>query len=90
MRAKGPSLDQGTLCKFGHLEEGNLDELAEQCRELKDTLPQMNVFGGACGTDYAHVCKIAQAVLTVRQAGEYRSCQQHYPGAKVAFLAHLP
>lgn len=65
LRANASTLDHGTLCQLGHLEEGDPDELAGQYRELKTTFPQMNVFGGCCGTDYAHVEKIGTALLAV-------------------------
>lgn len=63
LRANASSLDHGTLCQLGHLEEGNPEELAAQYRDLKNSYPQMNVFGGCCGTDYAHVEKIGNALL---------------------------
>jgi S-methylmethionine-dependent homocysteine/selenocysteine methylase len=52
------SLDHGTLCQLGHLKEGNPDELASQYVDIRTAFPQMNVFGGCCGTDYVHVEKI--------------------------------
>jgi S-methylmethionine-dependent homocysteine/selenocysteine methylase len=63
LRANASTLDHGTLCQLGHLEEGNPDELAGQYRDLKTAFPKMNVFGGCCGTDYAHVEKIGRALL---------------------------
>ncbi|MGI3184950.1 homocysteine S-methyltransferase family protein [Nioella aestuarii] len=63
IRANASTLDHGTLCQLGHLEEGNPDELAAQYRELRDRFPWMNVFGGCCGTDVVHVQKIGQALL---------------------------
>lgn len=63
LRANASTLDHGTLCQLGHLEEGNPDELAEQYRAIKATFPQMNVFGGCCGTDFVHVEKIGRAIL---------------------------
>jgi len=63
LRANASTLDHGTLCQLGHLEEGNPDELASQYRDIKKAFPQMNVFGGCCGTDYVHVEKIGKALL---------------------------
>lgn len=63
LRANASTLDHGTLCQLGHLEEGNPDELAGQYRDLKTAFPQMNVFGGCCGTDCVHVEKIGRALL---------------------------
>ena len=63
LRANASSLDHGTLCQLGHLEEGDPDELAQQYCDLRAAYPKMNVFGGCCGTDYAHVEKIGRALL---------------------------
>ncbi len=63
LRANASSLDHGTLCQLGHLEEGNPDELANQYVDLRAAHPKMNVFGGCCGTDYVHVEKIGRALL---------------------------
>ncbi|MGB7241300.1 MAG: homocysteine S-methyltransferase family protein [Sulfitobacter sp.] len=63
LRANASSLDHGTLCKLGHLEEGDPDELARQYVDIRAAHPKMNVFGGCCGTDYVHVEKIGRALL---------------------------
>ncbi|MEH6836563.1 MULTISPECIES: homocysteine S-methyltransferase family protein [Falsihalocynthiibacter] len=63
LRANASSLDHGTLCQLGHLDEGNPDELASQYVEIRAAHPNMNVFGGCCGTDYVHVEKIGRALL---------------------------
>jgi homocysteine S-methyltransferase len=63
LRANASTLDHGTLCQLGHLEEGDPDELAGQYLALKTAFPKLNVFGGCCGTDYVHVEKIGQALL---------------------------
>ena len=63
LRANASSLDHGTLCQLGHLEEGDPDELARQYVDIRAAHPAMNVFGGCCGTDYAHVEKIGRALL---------------------------
>ena len=63
LRANASSLDHGTLCQLGHLEEGDPDELANQYVEIRVNHPKINVFGGCCGTDYVHVEKIGQALL---------------------------
>lgn len=63
IRANASTLDHGTLCQLGHLEEGDPDELARQYRDLKKSYPKMNVFGGCCGTDYVHVEKIGRALM---------------------------
>lgn len=65
LRANASSLDHGTLCQLGHLEEGDPEELASQYVDIRTAHPKMNVFGGCCGTDYAHVEKIGRALLAV-------------------------
>lgn len=66
VRSNASSLDHGTLCHLGHLEEGNPDELAAQNKEIKVTFPHMNVFGGCCGTDFVHVAKIGKAITELQ------------------------
>lgn len=63
LRANASTLDHGTLCQLGHLEEGNPDELAAQYVDIRRRYPKMNIFGGCCGTDFVHVDKIAAAML---------------------------
>lgn len=63
LRANASSLDHGTLCSLGHLDEGDPDELAGQYVDIRAAYPKMNVFGGCCGTDYVHIEKIGRALL---------------------------
>lgn len=63
LRANASSLDHGTLCQLGHIEEGNPDELASQYVDIRTAFPKMNVFGGCCGTDHLHVDTIGRALL---------------------------
>ena len=65
LRSNASSLDHGTLCQLGHLEEGDPEELAQQNGDFKKSFPHINVFGGCCGTDFVHVKKIAEAVMSV-------------------------
>lgn len=66
IRPNASSLDHGMLCKLGHLEEGDPVELGQQMGELARRFPQLNVFGGCCGTDWPHLHEIAENVLRVR------------------------
>jgi S-methylmethionine-dependent homocysteine/selenocysteine methylase len=66
IRPNASSLDHGILCKLGHLEEGNPAELGQQMGELARRFPQMNVFGGCCGTDREHLDEVARNVLAAR------------------------
>ncbi|MCK8462469.1 homocysteine S-methyltransferase family protein [Aliiroseovarius sp. S1339] len=63
LRANASSVAHGTLCKLGHLDEGDPEELARQYVDIRAAHPKMNVFGGCCGTDYVHVEKTGRALL---------------------------
>ncbi|MCP4319016.1 MAG: homocysteine S-methyltransferase family protein [Hyphomicrobiales bacterium] len=67
LRANASSLDHGTLCQLGHLEEGDPEELGRQMADMARRYPHINVWGGCCGTDHVHIGKIASAVVPVRQ-----------------------
>ena len=68
IRPNASSLDHGILCKLGHLEEGNPDELGQQMADIVARFPQINVVGGCCGTDQPHLHQIAKSVLEVKNA----------------------
>ena len=44
------------------LDAGDPDELSEQYRAIRATMPWLNVFGGCCGSDLRHITKIARAL----------------------------
>lgn len=62
VRANASSLAHGQLCQLGYLDEGDRTELAHLHGDLRRRYPHMNVFGGCCGTDHAHVAGICSAV----------------------------
>ena len=66
LRANASSLDHGTLCQLGHLEEGNPVELGQQMADMARRYRHINVWGGCCGTDCVHIDHIAAAVQAVR------------------------
>lgn len=68
LRSNASSLDHGTLCQLGHLEEGDPVELASQHKAISLDHPHMNVFGGCCGTDHRHLRKMGQALLEIADA----------------------
>jgi S-methylmethionine-dependent homocysteine/selenocysteine methylase len=68
LRANASSLDHGTLCQLGRLEEGNPVELGLQMADMARRFPHINVWGGCCGTDHVHIDEIAKAVLPQRAA----------------------
>jgi homocysteine S-methyltransferase len=54
------------LCKLGHLEDGDPVELGQQMADVARRQPQMDIFGGCCGTDERHLSEIARAVSAQR------------------------
>ncbi|WP_062578203.1 MULTISPECIES: homocysteine S-methyltransferase family protein [unclassified Rhizobium] len=54
------------LCKLGHLEDGDPEELGGQMAELARRFPHINVWGGCCGTDGRHIGRIAHRVGQIR------------------------
>jgi S-methylmethionine-dependent homocysteine/selenocysteine methylase len=57
------------LCKLGHLEDGDPEELGTQMARLAQRFPHVNVWGGCCGTDGRHIGQIARQVRAIRTAG---------------------
>jgi S-methylmethionine-dependent homocysteine/selenocysteine methylase len=56
------------LCKLGHLEDGDPEELGRQMADIARRFPHANVWGGCCGTDGRHIGQIARRVQDVRRA----------------------
>jgi S-methylmethionine-dependent homocysteine/selenocysteine methylase len=54
------------LCKLGHLEDGDPEELGAQMATLARRFPHVNVWGGCCGTDGRHIGEITRRVVEVR------------------------
>lgn len=66
IRPNASALDKGTLCKLGHLEEGDPIALGQQMGTLASRFPHISVWGGCCGTDAVHINEIAKNVLATR------------------------
>ena len=61
VRANASRCSHAELDAMTSLDAGDPAELAQRYRELRATLPRLNVIGGCCGTDLRHVTAIAQA-----------------------------
>ncbi len=61
LRANASALSHAELDESTEIDEGDPAELAEQHRELLETLTEVNILGGCCGTDHRHVDAIFQA-----------------------------
>ncbi|MBE9029006.1 homocysteine S-methyltransferase family protein [filamentous cyanobacterium LEGE 11480] len=65
LRANASVRSHAELDVAEDLDDGNPAELGHQYRELIDKLPNLNIFGGCCGTDERHVESICRACLPV-------------------------
>jgi S-methylmethionine-dependent homocysteine/selenocysteine methylase len=56
-------LDEAT-----ELDAGDPEDLAWRYSSLREHLPNLNIVGGCCGTDYRHVAEICAAFRGSREA----------------------
>ena len=56
------------LCKLGHLEDGDPEELGRQMAGLAQRFSHVHVWGGCCGTDGRHIGQITRQVGQVLRA----------------------
>jgi S-methylmethionine-dependent homocysteine/selenocysteine methylase len=63
IRSNASSKSHAELDEADELDSGDPVDLAARCRELRQRLPNLTVFGGCCGTDHPHATKICQALL---------------------------
>lgn len=61
MRANASTLSHAELDEAQTLDAGDPADLAARYRALRRALPNLNVFGGCCGTDHRHIESIAAA-----------------------------
>lgn len=62
IRPNAVKMEQVALCKLGHLEDGDPEELGRQMAEVARSLPAADILGGCCGTDERHLGQIARRV----------------------------
>jgi homocysteine S-methyltransferase len=62
LRANASTLSHAELDEAEELDEGDPADLGARCGALRSALPNLNVFGGCCGTDHRHVAAIAAAL----------------------------
>jgi S-methylmethionine-dependent homocysteine/selenocysteine methylase len=63
IRANASTKSHAELNEATELDDGNPLELGNQYRELRDSLKNLNVLGGCCGTDHRHVEAICKACM---------------------------
>ena len=84
IRPNASSLEKGTLCKLGHLEEGDPVELGRQMGDLAQRYPHIPVWGGCCGTDRVHIEEICRSVAAARAGMMTQSTGDGVPVAVAA------
>ncbi len=62
IRANASAMSHAELDEAEELDDGNPNELGRQYAQLLKRLPNLNIFGGCCGTDHRHVAAICKAV----------------------------
>ena len=67
LRPNASAKDKVELCKIGHLEDGDPEELGRQMGELAARYPHIDVWGGCCGTWEKHLEQIARRVGLARK-----------------------
>jgi homocysteine S-methyltransferase len=62
LRPNAAMMDKVSLCKLGHLESGDPQELGGQMGALAKRYPHLDIWGGCCGTWESHLDEIARHV----------------------------
>lgn len=65
IRPNASSKSHEELEKLNKLDSGNIDELANYCKEIKNICPNINIFGGCCGTNINHVESIYKKIKNI-------------------------
>ena len=68
IRPNAAKMDKISLCKLGHLEDGDPVELGNQMGDVANRFPSLDIIGGCCGTDERHLHEIAKKVNSIRRA----------------------
>ena len=67
LRPNAAKMDKVSLCKLGHIEEGDPEELGDLMGDLARRYPNIDIWGGCCGTWDKHFDQIAYRVGQVRR-----------------------
>ncbi|NND19554.1 MAG: homocysteine S-methyltransferase family protein, partial [Silicimonas sp.] len=66
IRPNASQTEKLALCKIGHLEDGDPEELGRQMADIVRRMPQIDILGGCCGTDERHLERMAIEVKAMR------------------------
>ena len=67
LRPNAAKMDKIALCKLGHLEEGDPEDLGRRMGALARAHPHIDVLGGCCGTGGRHLHEIAKTATAARR-----------------------
>lgn len=66
IRPNATAMDKISLCKLGHLEDGDPVDLGRRLADLAARYPHIDMWGGCCGTWDRHLGEIAHSVSAAR------------------------
>jgi S-methylmethionine-dependent homocysteine/selenocysteine methylase len=66
LRPNAAKMDKVSLCSLGHIEEGDPEELGQMMGDLARRYPNIDMWGGCCGTWDKHFDRIAHYVRIAR------------------------
>ncbi|SMX23380.1 homocysteine S-methyltransferase family protein [Boseongicola aestuarii] len=66
LRPNAAAMDKVSLCRLGHIEEGDPEELGKSMGDLATRYPAVDIWGGCCGTWDKHFDRIAHYVQRAR------------------------
>ena len=69
IRPNAAMMDKIALCKLNHLEDGDPVELGRQLGALARKNPQIDMWGGCCGTWDTHLRELARNLTAARTNG---------------------
>lgn len=67
LRPNAAKMDKIALCKLDHIEEGDPEELGRMMGDLARRYPQIDIWGGCCGTWDRHTDAIARGLRSVHE-----------------------
>ena len=63
LRANSSTKSHEELDNSVEIDKGDMDLLAREYLDLRNSLPALSVIGGCCGTDHTHIARICETIL---------------------------
>ena len=90
LRANASAKSHAELDEATELDAGDPIELGNHYAQLKCQVPQLNVFGGCCGTSHDHMAEIIKAIKPQHDAGSTDACAHLVHADHGASHVHAP